>query len=215
MGHAPSGVVARRTCPSSVASLRESDPRPRGLPSPCRTILRSTASLSRVAPGSPKVGSRMVRAGRRGGGWSPKSSLRTGSATFFGADHRARREGGGLQSLLSGHFGCFQQGTVRKVEPRYGRGSGGAVLRQDRPLRDCHGNLDIISMSPVLVITSHRGHASVYGCFWKNFVVFFLMKGGPGSLVRFTISERGGCGGFDSVSREFCSFFALLQVVWS
>ena len=61
MGDTPCGVVALRTCPSSVASLRgKGDPRPRGLASPYRAIRRSLLHLSRAAPRSPKVGSRMV-----------------------------------------------------------------------------------------------------------------------------------------------------------
>ena len=112
------------------------------------------------------MGSWMVRAGGRGG-WSPRSSLRTDSATFCGADHQARQEGG---------RGGFQ--GLRGAEPQLRR-SGGAVLRCDRPLRDPHGNLDIISMSPVPANTSPRVHASVHGCFWKNLLLYFYVKVDP------------------------------------
>ena len=37
-----------------------------------------------------------------------------------------------------------------------------------------HGNLDIISASPVPANTCHRIRASVYGNFWKNFLVLVL-----------------------------------------
>ena len=56
MGDTPSGAVARRTCPSGVASFGRVTHAPRGPQSPG------------LASGSPKVGSRMVqgRAGRSG-----------------------------------------------------------------------------------------------------------------------------------------------------
>ena len=55
MGDAPSGVVARRTCPSGVASFGRATHAPRGLPSPYRAIRRSSLHLFRAVTGSPKV----------------------------------------------------------------------------------------------------------------------------------------------------------------
>ena len=40
-------------------------------------------------------------------------------------------------------------------------------------------DLDMISMSPVPANTSPHVHASVYGCFWKNFVVISMLKVDP------------------------------------
>ena len=57
---------------------------------------------------------------------------------------------------------------------RLWRGFGSAVLRRDRPLRGSHGHLDIISVSPVFANASPRVHASVYGCFWNNFLLFSM-----------------------------------------
>ena len=60
----------------------------------CTEDTSTNISLSGAAPGSPKVGSRMVWVvGGWGGGWSSRSSPRTGSPAFCGADHRRGRGG--------------------------------------------------------------------------------------------------------------------------
>ena len=68
MGSTPCGVAARRTCPSSVASLRG---RATHAPADLRALLRATRRsllhLSGATPGSRKVGSRMVQGGGRDG----------------------------------------------------------------------------------------------------------------------------------------------------
>ena len=94
MGSTPYGVAARRTCPSSVASLRG-----RATHAPANSRVRTVRydGLYYIClgqrPGSPKVGSRMVLAGGWGGGWSSRSSPRTVSPAFCGADHRRGRGG--------------------------------------------------------------------------------------------------------------------------
>ena len=60
MGDTPSGVVAWRTCPSGVASFGRVTHAPADPRALYRAILRSLLHLSGAAPGSPKVGSRMV-----------------------------------------------------------------------------------------------------------------------------------------------------------
>ena len=55
MGSTPYGLVGRRTCPLGRATHAPADPRALS-----RVIRRSFLHLSRAAPGSPKVGSRMV-----------------------------------------------------------------------------------------------------------------------------------------------------------
>ena len=124
MGDTPCGVVGWRTRPSSVASLRGRATHARGLPSPYRAIRRSLLHLSTAVPESPKVGSRMVRAG---GGGRRRLRRRCGghvSAAFCGADHRRLGFGQGSTAL---------QGAGPRNAPRLSlavwRGSGGAVLR--------------------------------------------------------------------------------------
>ena len=78
MGDAPLGVVARRTCPSEVASFRESDPTHPRTPEPC--VKRYDGSLlhqSRAAPRSPKVGF-PDGAGGGSGGWRRRAVLGQG-----------------------------------------------------------------------------------------------------------------------------------------
>ena len=67
MGDAPSGVVARRTSPSGVASFGRVTHAPADPRALYRAMRRSLLHQSRAAPGSPKVGSRMVRGGGGGG----------------------------------------------------------------------------------------------------------------------------------------------------
>ena len=65
MGDTPSGVVARRTCPSGVASFK----RVTHAPADPRALHREMVRLTLHSSRSPRVGSWMVRAGAAGGGW--------------------------------------------------------------------------------------------------------------------------------------------------
>ena len=60
MGDTPTGVVARRNCPSRVGHLPHAPADPRAL---YRRYCGQQLHVSWAAPGSPKVGSRMVRVG--------------------------------------------------------------------------------------------------------------------------------------------------------
>ena len=76
MGDTPYGVVARRTGPSRVATLRgRATHAPADFRALLRAIRRSLLHPSRTAPGSPKVGSRMVLGRGRGGRFSGRSVL--------------------------------------------------------------------------------------------------------------------------------------------
>ena len=60
MGDTPSGVVARRTCPSRVGHPRVSCPTPPRTAEPCTEDTAVNNYMSRAAPRSPEVGSWMV-----------------------------------------------------------------------------------------------------------------------------------------------------------
>ena len=60
MGDTPEGVVARRTCPSGVASFGRVIHAPADPRALYEAMRRSLLHQSRAVPGSPKVGSQMV-----------------------------------------------------------------------------------------------------------------------------------------------------------
>ena len=61
MGSTPCGVAARRTCTSSVTSFERVTHAPADPRALYSAIRQSLSHLCRAAPGSPNVGSRMVR----------------------------------------------------------------------------------------------------------------------------------------------------------
>ena len=85
MGDTPSGVVARRIQPSGVASFGRVTHAPADPRVLCEAIRRSLLHQSRAAPGSPKVGSRMVRGG--GGGGLRRAVLGQGCRRVRGCPH--------------------------------------------------------------------------------------------------------------------------------
>ena len=110
--------VALRTLSVECRLLRVSYPRSCSHQSPYRRYCGQRYIRAGQRPGARKWVPGQGRAAERGGGWSPRSSPRTVSAPFCGADHRARR---------TEVFKVFFQDQVG-----VNSASCGAVLRRDR-----------------------------------------------------------------------------------
>ena len=171
MGSTPHGVVARRTCPSSVPSLRG-----RATHAPADSRVRTERYCGQLhpclgrRPGVAKVGSRMVRAGgaveQEAAGASEKVLVlfpEQGPAAFCVAD--PRRQGGGQGSTAL--CGAGSRSALR-------RSCGslawvcGAVIRRDHVAHAVSlGNLDIISTSSLSGRHLPSCHATVYGSFGR------------------------------------------------
>ena len=211
MGDTPYGVVARKTRPSSVVSLRG---RTSHAPADCRACTDDTpVNYILVWGGAREPQSGFQDGEGRGAGWQLVSKAfsqdRFCNVLWSGSSSTPRRRRSFRSSPRTGWV--FPAVVLRGAEPRSGRGSGVAVLRRDRTLRDSHGNLDIISMIPVLANTSPRVHASVYGGFGRISRFFFVKANSDPEVSQF---QREAVMAVLAAFRGFCSFFAFLQVVW-
>ena len=149
------------------ATFGRADPRP-GEPHLFRAMRRTFLHSSRAAPRSPNVGSWMVRAVEAVGVSVEVFEVpRTVSCSVLWSSSSSRTWWRRRSSRFSPRLVWGPTAHLEQSPEAHHVGS----LMWVWWLPLSHGNLDIISTNPLPGDTCPRVHASVYGDFWKSFLV--------------------------------------------